>query len=149
MRHYLPLAGLLLVAACSSTPTGPTIVVMPGDYTVPSRKGVRHEPKTLEQFAHEDGQCKHYAAAQVEGEAARQNWLQTAVPIGGTLLGAGLGAAAGGGKGAAIGAASGALGGSALSGMTSVSHQSSIQDRYNIGYAQCMQTYGNVTQGRL
>jgi hypothetical protein len=48
--------------------------------------------KSLAAFSDDDTICKHYASAQVDGEAAHQNWMQAAIAGGGTLLGAGLGA---------------------------------------------------------
>ncbi|HEY0185270.1 MAG TPA: glycine zipper family protein, partial [Rhodopila sp.] len=64
-----------------------------------------------------------------------------------TLLGAGLGAAIGGGRGAAIGAGAGALGGTAIGAGPSQNAQYSLQQRYDLAYAQCMYSRGNQVPG--
>jgi hypothetical protein len=132
MRIYIPtLSALLLVTACASTPSGPTVAVMP-----PSGK-------PLGMFQDDDTVCRHYAAGQVDGDAAHANWMQTAVGAGGMILGAGLGAAIGGGHGAAIGAGAGALGGAAVGAVPAGKAQASLQERYDVAFSQCMVTRGN------
>jgi hypothetical protein len=123
------LAGLLLIAGCASTPTGPTVQVMPA----PGR--------TLSLFADDDTVCRHYAAGQVDGEAAKANWMQAAI------AGSGLGAAIGGGQGAAIGPGAGALGGTAVSAIPAGKAQTTLQDRYDMAYGQCQITHGNQVPG--
>ena len=129
------LAALLVVGACASTPTGPTVRVMPPD------------GKPLGMFEDDDTVCRHHAAEQVAGQAEHANWMQVAVAGGGTLLGAGLGAAIGGGQGAAIGAGAGALGGTAVSAIPSGKAQGTIQSQYDNSYAQCMYSRGNEVAG--
>src|SRR5580698_9824763 len=87
----------LILAACATTPMGPTVQVLPP------------QGKPFEQFQGEDFSCRQYAAGQVQGQAESANDTALLEGIGGTALGAGLGAAVGGGRGAAIGAASGAV----------------------------------------
>ena len=125
--------GLALIAltGCASTPTGPTVQVMPAPH------------KSLAAFSDDDTLCKHFAAGQVEGEATHSDWMQVAIAGGGTLLGAGLGAAIGGGHGAAIGAGAGALGGSAVGLLPASKGQKTTQDRYDVAYGQCMAIRGN------
>lgn len=125
------LTAVLAVTACASTPSGPTVAVMPANH------------KSLAAFTDDDTVCRHFATGQVDGESAHANWMQGAIGIGGTLLGAGLGAAIGGGQGAAIGAGAGALGGTAVGALPSGSAQMSLQKRYDISYGQCMLTRGN------
>lgn len=123
------------VAACSATPHGPTVQVMPPP------------GKPFYQFTDDDVACKHYAEAQVQGEAEHANWMQAAVAGGGTILGAGLGAAIGGGHGAAIGAGAGALGGAVVGAVPSGKAQDGIQSRYDMAYGQCMYAHGNQVPG--
>ena len=122
----------LLVAACAETPMGPTVRALP-----PSGK-------PFDQFAQEQASCKAYADSQVQGQADRANSTGLVVGVGGTVLGAGLGAALGGGRGAAIGAGAGAIGGTAVGASTSGHEQRSIQTQYNDAYVQCMTAKGNV-----
>jgi len=128
---------LIALAGCASTPTGPTVQVMPAPN------------KSLAVFSDDNMICKHYAAGEVEGEASHSDWMQVAIGAGGTLLGAGLGAAIGGGHGAAIGAGAGALGGSAVGLVPSSKAQKTTQDRYDIAYVQCMATRGNQVDGTV
>jgi hypothetical protein len=125
------LPALLLISAGVSTPTGPTVAVMPP------------YGKPLGMFQDDDTVCRPFASVQVEGEAAHANWMHAAIAGGGTLLGAGLGAAIGGGQGAGAGA----LGGTAISAIPSSRAQTTIQDRYDIVYDQCMFTRGNPVPG--
>ena|ERR1700761_6855491 len=126
---------LLLFSACASTPTGPTIAVMPPD------------GKPLGMFEDDDTSCRNFADKQVAGEAAHANWMQFALAGGGTLLGAGPCAATGSGQGAAVGAGAGALGGTAVGAIPATEAQATIQERYNIAYRQCMTTRGNQVPG--
>lgn len=69
-----------------------------------------------------------------------------------TALGAGLGAAIGSASGAAgigagIGAGSGALGGAGIGAMQSDRANMTIQQRYDIGFSQCMYSRGNQVPG--
>jgi len=121
----------LLVAACAETPMGPTVRAMPP------------QGKPFDQFANEQASCKAYADSQVQGQADRANSTGVLEGIGGTVLGAGLGAAIGGGRGAAIGAGAGAIGGTAVGASTSGQEQRGIQQQYNDAYAQCMAAKGN------
>ncbi len=128
------LCSTAFLAACASTPMGPTVRALPP-------KG-----KPFEQFAHENAYCKAYADDQTRGQAERANETGFLQGAGGTLLGAGLGAAIGGGRGAAIGAAGGAVAGTAVGASTSSREQRSIQQQYNDAYLQCMIGKGNMTE---
>jgi uncharacterized protein YcfJ len=99
--------------------------------------------KTFAQFQHDDAYCQDFAQSRVAGQANRANDRAVTSAILGTALGAGLGAAVGGGNGAAIGAASGAVVGTAVGADQSRFSQGSLQGRYNIAYAQCMQAAGH------
>jgi hypothetical protein len=126
------LCSTAFLAACASTPMGPTVRALPS-------KG-----KPFEQFQYDNSICKDYAYSQIAGQAERANQTGLLEGAGGTLLGAGLGAAIGGGRGAAIGAASGAVAGTAVGAHTSSQEQRSIQQQYNDAYMQCMVSKGNL-----
>lgn len=129
------IGSLLLLNACASEPLGPTVPVMPAP------------GKPFDVFQSDQALCKQYASSQVQGGAQQANNQQVGAAVIGTLLGAGLGAAIGGGRGAAIGAGAGALGGTAVGSGPAAQAQYSLQDRYNLGYAQCMYSRGNQVPG--
>lgn len=124
----------LLLAACASTPMGPTVRALP------------QPGKPFEQLEADQNMCKGYANSQVSGQAENANTTGILEGVGGTILGAGLGAAIGGGHGAAIGAAGGAVAGTAVGGSTSSNKQKGIQEQYNDAYAQCMTSKGYQIQ---
>jgi uncharacterized protein YcfJ len=128
-------APLLLLDGCAQTPMGPTIAVMPAP------------GKPFDVFQSDQMICKQFADGQVAGGAQAANNQQVGTAVLGTILGAGLGAAIGGGRGAAIGAASGALGGTAIGAGPASQANMSLQQRYDIAYAQCMYTRGNQVPG--
>jgi len=139
-----PLTALLL-GACVVVPPGPSSAVM--TYPAPG--------KTFEAFQQDDGVCRQFAAAQTGGispaGAANQSFAGSAAA--GTLVGAAAGAAIGfaaGGPavGAAIGAASGLLLGTAAGAGAASYSGELVQQRYDIGYVQCMSAKGeNVPLG--
>jgi len=55
--HLATVAALLLLAACSSTPSGPDILALPGN------------GKSLEQFNGDDVSCRQYALGQLGGKS--------------------------------------------------------------------------------
>jgi len=128
---YAGISALVLLGGCVEVPYGPTVPVMPA------------RGKPFAQFQREDAECQDYAESKVAGRAKRANDHAVATAILGTALGAGLGAAVGGGQGAAIGAASGAIVGTSIGANDARFSQGSLQGRYNLAYAQCMQSYGN------
>ncbi|HQT77000.1 MAG TPA: glycine zipper family protein [Rhodopila sp.] len=129
------LAPVLLLSACASQPTGPTIGVMPAP------------GKPFDVFQQDQAICKNFASNETMGGAQQANNMQVGTAVVGTLLGAGLGAAIGGGQGAAIGAGAGALGGAAVGAGPSSDAQYSMQQRYDLAYAQCMYSRGNQVPG--
>ena len=132
---FISLVGpLMLFTACASTPMGPTVRALPT------------QGKPFEQFQAEQASCKQYADDQVQGQADRANSTGLLEGVGGTILGAGLGAALGGGHGAAVGAGLGAVGGTAVGASTSGHEQRGIQGQYNDAYVQCMVAKGNQIQ---
>ena len=124
-----------LLAGCATEPMGPTIPVMPGPN------------KSFEAFQADEQVCEQYASQRVAGAAESANHTALGEALLGTALGAGLGAAVGGGRGAAIGAASGAVVGTSVGANTSGWAQMSIQQRYDITYAQCMSSKGDQVPG--
>ena len=125
---------VLLLAACANTPMGPTVRALPA------------QGKPFEVFQAEQASCKQYANDQVSAQADSANSTAVLEGIGGTVLGAGLGAALGGGHGAAVGAGLGAVGGTAVGASTSSHEQHGIQQQYNDAYVQCMVAKGNQVQ---
>lgn len=128
---FILLAALL--ASCASIPSGPSVMALPGSN------------KTFDQFRDDDAYCKLYASEQVKGQtpnrAAILSGAGTAALA--TALGAAAGAVFGGGRGAAIGAGSGLVVGG-LAGTSSASTSGNIgQQRYDIGYTQCMYGKGH------
>jgi outer membrane lipoprotein SlyB len=128
-------AGAALLSGCVTPPMGPMIPVMPG----PS--------KSMEAFQADEATCEQYASHRVAGGAEAANNTAIGEAILGTALGAGLGAAVGGGRGAEVGAASGAIVGTSVGANTSGWAQMSLQQRYDISYAQCMSAKGNNVPG--
>ena len=88
-RHAVFCGTVLALAGCASPPMGPTVSVLP------------QQGKPFEIFQAEQAGCKQYAYDQVRGEAESANSTGLLEGVGGTILGAGLGAAIGGGQGAA------------------------------------------------
>jgi uncharacterized protein YcfJ len=129
-------AGLATVALCACVgPLGPTIPVAPGP------------GKSFAAFAADQETCRQYADAQVGPQAAYANSRAVGSALLGTALGAGLGAAVGGGHGAAIGAASGAVVGTAAGASGAGFAQMSLQQQYDLAYAECMSAHGNRVPG--
>ena len=139
----LGLCSLLALNGCTAaTPTGPTVVAMPGQGT------------SWQQFQQDDAMCRNYAQSRMPyagqvAQASQQNAVGTAAA--GTILGAAVGAAlgaAGGnaGLGAAAGAGAGLLGGAAAAGNQAQGTADSLQARYDVAYAQCMVGNGQTIQ---
>lgn len=133
IRILLSLILSIMLAACVSLPTGPSIMVLPGS------------SKSFEQFRYDDYECRRYAYEQVggvtAGEASTTSGMESAVV--GTGLGAAAGAALGGGEGAAIGAGTGLLAGGLTGAGASRSSAYANQYRYDISYIQCMYAKGH------
>ena len=128
---------VVLLGACASVPTGPSVMVLPGS------------TKSFEQFQADDGVCRQWAQHQTgttTGEAAKGSATTGAV-VGtavGAAAGAALGAAAGNpAVGAAAGAGVGLLGGTAVGAGQAQGAYHSVQQRYNMAYMQCMYAKGN------
>lgn len=126
------LAVAMMMAACTTVPTGPSVAVMPGT------------GKSFEQFNDDDAVCRQFAANQNAGAADAANNKAVENGVVGTLIGAAAGAALGGNhQGAAVGAGAGLLVGSSAGANASQYGSYSVQRRYDISYEQCMYAKGN------
>jgi hypothetical protein len=126
--RLLPLVAVVGLSACATIPTGPSVMVLPG------------QGQPFEQFQTDDAVCWQWASAQAgttPGQASTEAAVSSAAL--GTVLGAGLGAA--------IGAGSGALGGTCVGMGASQAAAGTVQWRYDIVYEQCMYAKGAPDPG--
>ncbi len=134
------LACALVLAGCSTPmPSGPSVMVLPG------------ANKNFDQFRLDDMDCRNFAQANLgnttTGSASDESGLRSAAL--GTVLGTVAGAAANGSRGAAVGAGAGmAMGGLAGVGAGQGSARG-VQQRYDIGYQQCMYAKGHRIPGSI
>jgi hypothetical protein len=136
----LPILALVL-GACATVPTGPSVMVLPGG------------GKSFEQFQADDAQCRQWALQQAgatPGQAFNESSVTSAAI--GTLLGAAAGAAIGAAAGnPALGAAAGAGGGllfGSAGGLGAAQYSgAAVQQRYDFAYQQCMYAKGNQIPG--
>lgn len=136
------IVALVTLSACATMPTGPSVMVLPG------------EGKNFDQFRSDDAVCRQFAFDQVGGVAGQQAAQNSAVTsaVVGTALGAAAGAAIGSasgdmGSGAAIGAGAGLLYGSAVGSSYAYGSYYEAQRRYDNAYLQCMYSKGNQIPG--
>jgi len=143
-RHGLvALVAALALCACAHMPTGPSVMVLPG------------QGKPFDEFQADDVACRQWARQQAGGDpaaVANQNAAATAAV--GTVVTAGLGAAIGAAAGnpaagAAIGAGAGLLGGTAAGAEAGRAAGWEMQGRYDMGYQQCMYAKGNQIPGAV
>lgn len=122
------LALTLLITACTTMPTGPTVMVLPG------------ASKSFDQFRADDRVCRNYAFESVGGITASQAATQSGVSsaVVGTVIGAAAGAAMGGHEGAGVGAGTGLLVGGLAGTGTAQASGYDLQYRYDHGYIQYM-----------
>jgi hypothetical protein len=140
-RRFLLLLGMMVLSACATIPTGPSVMVLPGP------------GKSFEAFQSDDLVCRQWARQQIgadPGDTVNQNLVGGAAV--GTLMGAALGAAIGSasgnvGTGAAIGAASGLIGGTAVASGPAYGAGYQVQRQYDHAYQQCMYAKGNEIPG--
>jgi hypothetical protein len=133
-RPWIPLLPLLLLlASCTSVPTGPSVLVLPGAH------------QDFGGFTRDDGFCRQHALAQIGGTSPSTSAAETGLGAAavGTAVGAASGAAFGGGYGAAVGAGAGLIGGSMVG--TGMGYQAgyAMQQRYDHAYIQCMYGHGH------
>lgn len=127
------LATALLLAGCTTIPTGPSILVLPGS------------GRSFDDFRADEVLCRQYAHDQVSGVTANQAAVDSGVKSAavGTVVGAAAGAAIGGGRGAGVGAGAGLLLGSAAGADAASASGYGAQRRYDNGYIQCMYARGH------
>ncbi len=133
----LALMATIVLSACVSAPTGPTITIMP------------REGKSFEEFKKDDDECRAFAAKSVQDgntAALKEGAISTAT---GAAIGAAAGALYQGGssKNVGTGAAIGMVGGAAVGAMGASSKETQAQTQYNTAYQQCMYTKGNQVPG--
>jgi len=127
-----PVLGLMLgvvLAGCATAPTGPRVTALPGT------------GMSFEQFRYDDGQCRQYAHARINPNAANNAGIRNAAI--GTAVGAVAGAAIGGHQGAGVGAGVGLVGGSMAGASESQYVGYGTQREYDSAYLQCMYGKGH------
>ncbi|SOD40187.1 YMGG-like glycine zipper-containing protein [Nitrosovibrio sp. Nv4] len=144
LSALLALSSLCSLTACTSMPTGPSMMALPGS------------GRSFDQFRYDDHYCRQFAHEQIGGRTPDQASISSGIGSAavGTGLGAAAGAALGGGRGAAIGAGVGLLAGSLAGTRTAGASGYAGQQRYDMGYTQCMYgkghrvpVHGQVTSG--
>ncbi len=127
-----PLLALLGVAACTTIPTGPSVMVMPGT------------GKNFDQFRADDAVCRQFALDQTGGATANDTAVDSGVKsaAAGAAVGALAGAAMGGHQGAGVGAGVGLLAGGAAGANAGRASGYGSQRRYDNAYVQCMYAKG-------
>ena len=114
-----PLLGTLMLGACISMPSGPSVLVLPGT------------GKGFDQFRADEFDCKQYGDSIVTSAA-----LGTVV---GALAGSAIGGQRGAGVGAGTGLAVGAMAGTAAGNTSAYA----LQQRYDYAFQQCMYAKGH------
>ncbi len=127
------LSAPLLLGACVSMPSGPSVLVLPGSHS------------RFDQFRNDDVVCQQFSSFQVGGATPNDAAISSGVTsaLVGTALGAAAGAAIGGGNGAAIGAGGGLAAGSIIGAGAASSSMYDLQQRYDTAYIQCMYAKGH------
>lgn len=133
----MPIGLGLLVAACATVPSGPSVMVLPGS------------GKSFEAFQYDDALCRQWGVRQIGAAPQQANTAGATTAAAGTVVGAAAGAAVGAAAGdaatgAAVGSGVGLLGGSTAGANEVTGAQWSIQRRYDIAYMQCMYAKGNL-----
>jgi len=129
----LPLGAALCLGACTTLPTGPGVMVLPGT------------SKNFDQFRYDDSVCRQFAQGQIGAADANQAATDAGVKsaVVGTLVGATIGAAVDGGRGAGTGAAAGLMMGSVAGAGAAQSTAYGTQRHYDNAYVQCMYSKGH------
>lgn len=136
-----PLLALLGVAACTTIPSGPSVMALPGT------------GRSFDQFRANDAQCRQFALGQIGGASANETAVESGVKSAavGAAVGALAGVAMGGQRGAGVGAGMGLLAGSAAGAGAGQASGYGSQRRYDNAYVQCMYANGDrvPVSGRL
>ncbi|MCB1937261.1 MAG: hypothetical protein KDF59_15110 [Nitrosomonas sp.] len=133
IKRAILVVSLLFLVACVSMPDGPSVMALPG-------KG-----KNLDQFRHDDVECRHFAHEQIGETTAKEAAVHSGFNSAaiGAALGAIVGFVFGSGESAAVGAGMGFLAGG-LSGTDNAKASGFIhQQSYDQGYIQCMYAKGH------
>ena len=132
-RRTASLTALLLVAACTTIPTGPSVMSLPGT------------GRSFDQFRADDGDCRQFAGGQSGGSSANETAVDSGLRSAavGTAVGAVAGAAIGGQSGAAVGAGTGLVVGSVAGTGAAQGSGYALQRRYDNAYVQCMYAKGH------
>ncbi|MBI2308814.1 MAG: hypothetical protein HYU78_16120 [Rhodocyclales bacterium] len=133
MKTIPTLCACLLLTACASVPTGPSVMVLPGT------------GRSFDDFRHDERLCRRYAMEQTGGVSAQQSARESAVTSAavGTAVGAVAGAAIGGRQGAAVGAGGGLIAGSAIGSDAAYQSAHGTQRQYDNAFIQCMYGKGH------
>ncbi len=125
-------AALALCACAAVPPSGPSVMVLPGD------------GKTFDQFRADDYECRQFAGGQ-GGATPQQASVDSGVKSAavGTAIGAVAGALIGGHQGAGAGAGAGLLIGSVAGAGAAERSAYTLQQRYDMAYVQCMYAKGD------
>lgn len=141
LRLSFLLTAIVLLNACTSVPSGPGVLVLPGS------------GKSFDRFRLDDADCRQYASAQVGGGSANAAAIDSGVKSAaiGTAVGATAGALFGGRNSVGVGAGAGLLMGSMVGMGSGESSGYNLQQRYDFGYQQCMYAKGHrvPVSGRL
>jgi outer membrane lipoprotein SlyB len=131
--RLLSVAALLALAACVTVPSGPSMMSLPGS------------GKSFDQFRADDYDCRQYASVQAGGTTPNQAAVNSGVTSAavGTAVGAAAGALIDGRSGAGVGAGVGLLTGSLAGSGAANTSSYGLQQRYDIGYTQCMYAKGH------
>jgi hypothetical protein len=127
----------LITTACVTVPTGPSVMVLPGN------------EKNFDQFQFDDATCRQWASQQTGTTTAEASTNTTVAGAAiGTVLGAAAGAAIGAAAGspatgAAVGAGVGLLGGTSVGASNASASYRIVQRRYDAAYMQCMYAKGH------
>jgi len=127
-------AAVLFLSACATVPpSGPSVTVLPGS------------GKSFDQFRYDDYECRQFASSQIGGATAEDASVDSGVRSAavGTVVGAVAGGLIGGRQGAAVGAGTGLLVGSSAGAGAAGASAHTMQQRYDIGYQQCMYAKGH------
>lgn len=134
MKIFLVPLGLVVLAGCATPPpSGPSVMVLPGS------------GKSFDQFRYDDYECRQFASTQSGGTSAQDASTNSGIKSAaiGTAVGAAAGGLMGGNSGAGVGAGVGLAAG-ALAGTGAASSSAyTVQQRYDIGYQQCMYAKGH------
>jgi hypothetical protein len=132
-RLGLFLPAMMLGACTVLPPNEPSVMVLPG------------EGKSFDQFRADNEKCKQFAFSQGGGATPQSNAVDSGAlsAMVGTILGAAAGAAIDGSQGAAAGAGAGLVIGGLSGTWTGEVSAARAQQRYDIGYQQCMYASGH------